>query len=404
MEERTAGIDLASEEHRLVVVASNGRRVEERRVAHTEQGLETLLRRLLELDVARVAIEQPNGLVVDRLLDAGIAVVAVHPNQLAAARHRYRSGGGKSDGFDAYVLAELARTDRHRLRRLEPDSDQTRALRTLTRAREDLVEQKVALANQLRAQLDGFWPGAARVFFDLDSPIALAFLERYPSPDDARNLGENRLAAFLTRNGYCGRKSASELLARLRTAPNGRTGPTDSEARRQVVLALVTALRPLLEQIRLLTSEIRGLLNAHPDGEIFRSLFRDPNSVITAAELLAEIGDRRDRHPTSSSLEAIAGQAPVAVESGKKKVACFRWACNKTLRTAVSVLADSSRKHNPWANDIYQRARARGHDHPHALRILGRAWLRIIWRLWHDHTPYDPTRHGSLNRLLATQG
>ncbi|MGH2800748.1 MAG: IS110 family transposase, partial [Gaiellaceae bacterium] len=82
----------------------------------------------------------------------------------------------------------------------------------------------------------------------------------------------------------------------------------------------------------------------------------------------------------------------------------FRWACNKTLRTAVSVLADSSRKHNPWANDIYQRARARGHDHPHALRILGRAWLRIIWRLWQDSVPYDPARHGSLNRLLATEG
>jgi transposase len=404
MDERTAGIDLASEEHRLVVVKSNGRRVDERRVAHTEEGLATLLRRLLELDVARVAIEQPNGLVVDRLLDAGIAVVAVHPNQLAAARDRYRSGGGKSDGFDAYVLAELARTDMHRLRLLEPDSDETRALRTLTRAREDLVEQKVALANQLRAQLEAFWPGAARIFFDVDSPIALAFLERYPSPDDARSLGEKRLAAFLARNGYCGRKSASELLARLRTAPNGRTGPLDSEARRQVVLALVAALRPLLEQIRLLTGEIRGLLSEHPDGEIFRSLFRDPKSVVTAAELLAEIGDRRDRHPKSSSLEAIAGQAPVAVESGKKKVACFRWACNKTLRTAVSVLADSSRKHNPWANDIYQRARARGHDHPHALRILGRAWLRIIWRLWQDGNPYDPARHGSLTRLLAADG
>jgi transposase len=373
MDERTAGIDLASEEHRLVVVESNGICVDERRVPHTEEGLVTLLRRLHELDVARVAIEQPNGLVVERLLAAGIAVVAVHPNQLAAARDRYRSGGGKSDGFDAYVLAELARTDMHRLRLLEPDSDETRALRTLTRAREDLVEQKVALANQLRAQLEAFWPGAARIFRDVDSPIALAFLERYPSSDDARGLGEKRLAAFLARNGYCGRKSAGELLARLRTAPTGRSGPFESEARRQVVLALVAALRPLVEQIRLLTSEIRGLLAEHPDGEIFRSLFRDPKSVVTAAELLAEIGDRRNRHPTSSSLEAIAGQAPVAVESGKKKVACFRWACNKTLRSAVSVLADSSRKHNPWANDIYQRARARGHDHPHALRILGRA-------------------------------
>ncbi len=402
--DRTAGIDLASEEHRLVVVEADGRRLEERRFVHDEEGVAALVRRLVALEVARIAIEQPNGLVVDRLLEAGITVVAVHPNQLAASRDRYRSGGGKSDGFDAYVLAELARTDMHRLRVLEPDSDQTRALRSLTRAREDLVEQRVALANQLRAQLEAFWPGAARIFSEIDSPIALAFLERYPSPSDAHTLGEKRLAAFLARNGYCGRRSAAQLLDRLRAAPQGRTGELESEARRQVVLALAAALRPLVEQIRLLTSEIRGLLDNHPDGAIFRSLFRDPKSVVTAAELLAEIGDRRDRHPASSSLEAIAGQAPVAVQSGKKKVACFRWACNKTLRSAVSVLADSSRKHNPWANDIYQRARARGHDHPHALRILGRAWLRIIWRLWQDGVPYDPTRHGSLNRLLAAKG
>lgn len=404
MHERTAGIDLASQEHRLVVVEADGRRLDERRFTHDENGVATLLRRLLDLDVARVAIEQPNGLVVDRLLDAGIAVVAVHPNQLAASRDRYRSGGGKSDGFDAYVLAELARTDMHRLRPLEPDSDETRALRALTRAREDLVEQRVSLANQLRAQLDAFWPGATRIFSDVDSPICLAFLERYPSPSDARGLGEKRLQGFLARNGYCGRRRAAELLERLRTAPQASSGELEGEARRQVVLALVATLKPLVEQIRLLTSEIRGLLAEHPDGQIFRSLFRDPKSVVTAAELLAEIGDRRERHATSASLEAIAGQAPVALESGKKKVAAFRWACNKTLRSAVGVLADSSRKHNPWAQKIYNDAIARGKDHPHAIRILGRAWLRVIWRIWQDGNPYDPTRHGNLQRLLTSKG
>ena len=138
MQERTAGIDLASEEHRLVVVEAEGRDREERRYAHTEEGLDALVRRLVALDVARVAIEQPNGLVVDRLLDAGISVVAVHPNQLAASRDRYRAAG-KSDGFDAYVLAELARTDMHRFHLLVPDSDETKALRALTRTREDLV-------------------------------------------------------------------------------------------------------------------------------------------------------------------------------------------------------------------------------------------------------------------------
>ena len=404
MQQPTAGIDLASEEHRLVIVAGDGRELEQRRISHSEDGIGLLIRRLRAQDVARVAIEQPNGLVVDRLLDAGIPVVAVHPNQLAAARDRYRSGGGKSDGFDGYVLAELARTDMHRLRPLEPDSDDTKALRALTRTREDLVEQKVALANQLRAQLDAFWPGAKRVFADVDSPIALAFLERYPSPTDTRGLGERRLAGFLARNGYSGRRSAAELLERLRIAPQARLGEAELEARRQIVLALVAALKPLIEQIKLLTGQIAGATRTHHDGPIFLSLFRDPKSIVTAAELLAEIGDNRDRHPTSASLEAIAGQVPVAVESGKKKVARFRWACNKNLRAAVSVLADSSRHHNPWAADIYQRARARGHDHPHAIRILGRAWLRIIWRLWQDHNTYDPNRHGSLNRLLATKG
>jgi transposase len=404
MEERTAGIDLASEEHRLVVVEADGRRTDERRIPHSEEGVAALVRRLKTLEVGRVAIERPNGLVVDRLLDAGIAVVAVHPNQLAASRDRYRSGGGKSDGFDAYVLAELARTDMHRLTELKPDSDQTRALRALTRAREDLVEQRTAIANQLRAQLDAFWPGAATIFADIDSPIALAFLERYPSPNDAQALGAKRLAAFLARNGYSGRRDANELIDRLRAAPTAAAGEIENEARRQIVLAFVATLKPLVEQIKLLTSQIRGALDDHPDGATFRSLFHDPKSVITAAELLAEIGDSRDRHPTSASLEAIAGQSPIAVESGKKKVATFRWACNKNLRSAVAVLADASRHRNPWAKDIYQRARARGHDHPHAIRILGRAWLRIIWRLWQDHTTYDPTRHGSLNRLLKTQG
>jgi transposase len=170
------------------------------------------------------------------------------------------------------------------------------------------------------------------------------------------------------------------------------------------VLGLVTVLKAIVEQIKLLTSQIRGAIDAHPDGQIFRSLFRDPRSVVTAAELVAEIGDRRERYDTRARLEARAGHCPVAIESGKKKVASFRWACNKTLRDAVAVLADNSRKHNPWAQKIYADAIARGCNHPHAIRILGRAWLRIIWRLWHDHTAYDPSRHGSLNRLLAVQG
>lgn len=402
--ERYAGIDLASEEHRLCVVDAEGRQLEQRRIGHSEEGIAALTRRLLALGVTRVALERPDGLVVERLLDTGLTVVAVHPNQLAAARDRYRVAGGKSDGFDSYVLAALARTDIHRLRAIEPDGDETKALRALTRTREDLVQTRVALCNQLRAELERFWPGAARIFSEVDSPIALAFLERYPAPQDARGLGEKRLGGFLARNGYCGRRSAAELLERLRSAPQGRAGEAELEARRSVVLALVAALEPLVEQITLLTGQIAGALRTHDDGAIFLSLFRDPKSVVTAAELLAEIGDRRNRYPNPEALAADAGMAPVAVESGKRKVACFRWACDKRLRDACATLADSTRHHHPWAHDVYRRARDRGHDHPHAIRVLGRAWLRVIWRMWQDGQPYDPILHRDLQRLTRTEG
>jgi transposase len=402
VEGRFAGVDWASEEHACCVVDAGGRIVEGRRYAHDEGGLRALCARLVRLGVELVAVERPDGLLVERLLDAGVRVIAVHPNQVAAMRPRFTAAAGKSDNFDAFVLAELARTDSHRFRVLMPDTDATKALRALSRAREDLVEHRVALANELRAQLECFWPGAVKLFSEIDSPIALAFLRRYPSPADAHALGEQRMARFLARHHYCGRKSPRELVLRLRGAACGRAEALETEARRQIVLALVTALEPLVARISELTSEIRAATTDHADGPTFRSLFRDPKSVVTAASMLAEIGDRRDRYPTVAALAADGGQSPVAVESGKRKRAQFRWACDHRLRNAICTLADSSRHHNPWAADIYHRAIQRGCTHQHAIRILGRAWCGVIWRLWQDRDVYDPARHTALQRLLAT--
>jgi Transposase/Transposase IS116/IS110/IS902 family len=384
------------------VVDGDGRIVEGRRYRHDERGITALCRRLLDLGVELVALERPDGLLIERLLDASLQVIAIHPNQVAAMRPRFSASGGKSDGFDSFVLAELARTDSHRYRILVADCDQTKALRALTRAREDLVKTRVGLANELRAQLECFWPAAIGVFADIDSPIALAFIKRYPSPADARGLGEQRLARFLARHAYSGRRTPAELLSRLKGAADGRAAALETEARRQIVLALISALEPIVARIGELTSEIRGALHDHADGDTFRSLFKDPNSVITAATMLAEMGDCRARYPTYKALSADGGQSPVAVESGKSKRARFRWACDHRLRDAIATLADSSRHHNPWAKDIYQRAIARGATHPHAIRILGRAWCGVIWRIWQDNDVYDPARHTALQQLLAT--
>ena len=177
---RFAGVDWASEEHAVCVVDEHGRIVEGRRYRHTEVGLRALCSRLVRLGVRLVALERPDGLLIDRLLDAGLAVIAVHPNQVKANRSRYRAAGGKSDAFDSFVLAELARTGSHRFRVLVPDGDATKALRSMTRAREGLVRTRLGLASQLRDQLATFWPGASKVFSSVDSQIALAFLRPLP--------------------------------------------------------------------------------------------------------------------------------------------------------------------------------------------------------------------------------
>jgi transposase len=393
----SAGIDWASEAHE-VCISEEGKALERFSVAHDERGIAGLARRLTKLGVDRVAIERPDGILVERLLATGLEVLAIHPNQVKAARARFAVAHGKSDRFDAYVLAELARTDAHRFRALVPDTEETKALKTLTRAREDLVGVRVELANQLRAQLQAFWPGAL-LFAALDSPISLAFLKRYPSPAEAKSLGQGRMAAFLAREGYSGRTDPAELVARMRSAPQGTAGPAEQQARRAVVLGLVSALEPIVSEIAALDAQIRERLALHPDAAIFAPLFRDRRTAICPATLIAELGDCRGRYPTEAAMAADAGMSPVALESGKLRVATFRRACDKRLRLAVATLADSTRHWHPWAKEVYRKARARGQDHPHAIRTLGRAWIRVLWRCWQDGVPYDATLHGNSHRL-----
>jgi len=396
------GLDWASEAHAVCLIDGRGRVRWQTSVAHSAAGLATLvqrLRRWRQRGPLAIAIERPSGLVVDTLVQAGLDVVPIHPNVVKATRPRYSAAGGKSDPGDAFLLADLLRTDGHRFRPLQPPSDDTRALRTLVRGRDDLVAQRVALANQLRALLERVWPGAAQIFADVDSPIALAFLTRYPTAHSAARLAEKRLSHFLVQHAYCGRRAPRELLARLHAAPPSRVADAEAEAAGDLVRSLVAVLTPLVAQIQQLGAAIAAALQHHPDAPVVQSLPR--GGTINAAQILAELGDERRRFSSAEHLAAEAGVAPVTHASGKHHGVAFRWACNKRLRAALTTFANNSRHASAWAATVYQRAVGRGCDHPHAIRILARAWVRILWRCWQNRTPYDLSRHGAAATLAA---
>jgi transposase len=393
----TAGVDWAKDDHAICLVGDQGEVIERFTVLHDAAGLKRMAARLLHVGVELVGIERGDGPVVDTLLAAGLTLFVIPPGQVKNLRSRYGSAGNKDDRFDAYVLADVVRTDARRLRPMHRDSEQTTALRSATRTRKDLVTHRVAAANQLRAHLQIVFPAATTLFAAIDSAITLAFLDRFATQDAADWLSAKRLATWLRNVSYSGGVDPAVLHARLLAAPRGTTGE-HAVTHASTTTALVAVLRVLNAQIAALAVSIGAQLAAHPDAAIFQSLPR--SGTVRAARLLGEIGDARGRFPTRDSLTCLAGVAPSTRQSGKVKTVTFRWGADKQLRDALCDFAGDSRHASPWAADLYTKARTRGCDHPHAVRILARAWGHIIWRCWQDNLPYDPAAHSALQTIL----
>lgn len=396
------GWDWASQSHDITVLGDQGQLVERFEVGHDEAGFGRALVRIRqhgEPAEMPVAIERPSGLVVERLLAAGYPVVPIHPNAFNAARSRWGASRAKSDPGDSYRLADYLRTDGHRLRRLQPLDPQTRQLQALVRMRDDHVEARVAAVNQLQALLDSTWPGATTIFASLDSDIALNFLDRYPTPAAAQHLGEARLAAFLKRNSYCGRRPASELLKRLRTAPVA-CSPIEPEVLADLVHCQARLVRTLRQTITELDHALAAALLEHPKARLLATLPRIGDCV-NLAQILSEVGPILDGSLDVDHAAAQCGASPVTKSSGLSRGVQFRWAANNHARKALAAFADNSRHSSRWAASLYAKHIALQKRHPHAVRILMRAWLRVLWSCWHTNTAYSPKIHGAERRLAS---
>jgi transposase len=305
------GVDWAAEVHAVCVINIEGKVLSQFTVAHSADGIALLLRRLAKfgepIDIP-IGIERRDGRLVDLLLEAGHPVVPVSPNAIKTWREGEVLSGAKSDAADAAVIAEYLRLRRHRLTAAAPYSAETKAVRTVVRTRDDLVQMRVAAVNQLAALLDAYWPGATAIFADLESKIALEFLSRYPTPTAAAHLGEKRIAGFCAARGYSGKRSAAELLTRLRAAPAGTTEPHLTVALHDAVLALVGVVKAVNTAIKDLDKSVAARLGEHPDGKIFTSLPRSVRSTPPRCSPSGPTAAKPTKHPTPSPRSPAAPQ------------------------------------------------------------------------------------------------
>ena len=389
------GVDWADEFHQVWVSDAEGKKVAEMKVEQSPKGLSEFGRWLHERQGEQIelwaAIEKPQGRIVDFLLDHGVVVYPVNPKALDRARDRFRMSQSKSDSFDAYVLAEFLRTDHVHLRALEPDSEQAQELKMLTRDHQRLGRHKTRLLNQIEVTLKEYYPRPLEVFSDLESQIALDFLEHYPTPRALSELSRRQWNRFAKREHHLGEERCKELWEKL-SQPQLKIPEHVVRAKTQLLLVLVIQLKSLAEAVKNYSEEVERFFASMPAAELVKTL-PGGKSGTTVPMLWAELGDAKSRWQSFRHLQAEAGGVPVTKASGKSRVVQFRFACNKLLRYASYWFSFNSLNRCEWANKYYRDQRGKGHGHPQALRALGAKWLKIIFVMWRDHKPYDENYH-----------
>jgi len=387
------GIDWADDHHDAVVIDDAGTRVAATRVPHTSEGMAELVAFLHGIgDVAahseRLAciVETNRGLLIAALLDAGVPVYPVNPTTVDRQR---KPSGAKTDAIDAYLLARTGRSDLADLRRLTPDSPLVAELKLLTRDQDGLIQGQTRLVNQLTACLKAYYPVALELFGKLHQGATLAFLQAFPTPDEARAATVEQITSVLMAARYATAPAkAHEIYQRVRQ-PHLTADLVVTRAKARLMLTLAAQLQVLVAEIAAYDREIGRVFAQHTDSAAFASLPRAGKRL--APRLLAEWGDDRERYADAASVQALAGTSPVVFQSGNYASVHKRYACSKPLRNALHQFAWQSTLQDDWANAYYRRKRREGKSHTKAVRALANQWVRIIHALWRKREAYDPT-------------
>ncbi len=394
------GIDQGSRHHD-VCLACEAQAPQYLRVPNDPEGLTQFLEavRRLEPDPAQVhvAIEgSVQGLFVAALLTQGFHVYPVNPKAVDRYRDRLYPAGSKDDRRDALVLAEILRTDRHRLRPVRPESETLRRLRVAFSHHEALVGERIRLINRLVACLHAYYPRALELFPDLGRPVAWAFLRAFPTPADLARASRERIEELLRRHRYPGVATKAARLFILAQKPQLPVDPVTVDLWARRMRFLVDQLEAVSRELEACREQLEAFTQDHPDGGLFRSV--KGVGTVLAAGLICLFGEDREAVPDVTPIQCRAGTAPVTVRSGKTIRVRFRRACNKQARKTVQQLARQLIRHHTWAREIYRAHRTQGRHHQEALRIVGHHALRVLFAMWRDRQPYDAARFEAARR------
>lgn len=390
------GIDWADQHHDIALHPAGSEAVEEKRIRATPEALNEWiaeLRRRFGGQPVGVCLEQSKGALIHALLEHEFLVLyPINPSTLDQFRKAFATSRAKSDSGDADLLRELLEKHRDRLHAWKPDDSQTRAIGRLVEARRKAVDQRTQLIQRLIAELKGYFPQALEwAGEDLGSPMASAFLQRWPTLEAVRRARPETLRRFYATHHCRSVELINRRIKQIRTAVPLVTDPAIVEPSAMTVQLLAEQLKPLDKGIKAYDERIQELFSQHPDSHLFDCL---PGSgAVLAPRLLTAFGADRSRYAAAANIQQYSGIAPVTEASGKSRWVHRRWAAPKFVRQTFHEFAGHSIRRSVWARAYYDQMRRRGKGHHAAVRALAFKWIRILWRCWQDRTPYDEERY-----------
>jgi transposase len=316
----------------------------------------------------------------------------INPRTVSNYRKAFQPSRAKSDPIDAQILVELLQKHGDKIPVWKPESPKMRALRQWVESRRMLVGEKVRLTNWLTSALKNYYPQVLDWFEDKDPQVFCEFLEHYPTLKAAQTATESELTQFFRMHRVIRRSAITRCVEQIATSGIPLTeDPGIVEPMQWLVQTLIGQLKPLLMRLSELSLKIDQCFTALPDADWFAALPGAGEHL--APRLLAAFGEDRSRFDNAQQMMCYFGIAPVRESSGKKNWVHWRWSCPTFLRQTLVEWANQSRHHCAWAQAFYQMQRSKGNSHPAAMRSLAFKWIRILFRCWKNHEPYDEAKY-----------
>jgi transposase len=390
------GIDWSHTHHDACWLNERGQVLSRLTVPHTLEGLIQLDRACQQLGASRsecwIGLETAHTLLIDFLWEQGyMQVFVIPPGAINGARRRYRQTNAHTDHSDAWVIADVLRTDPATLRPWRPNGEIVQQLRAKVSLLHFLTKEIRRYSNRLRALLARYYPAALHIFHDPASPISLLFVQAFPRPAAAATLTRQAFGEFARAHRYRQPDSVlSAAYARLQ-APYPVANITTVVAYEEEAVWLAQHLLTMIEHKKTEITRLQALFLQHPDHEVFASL--PGTGDFLAPALLAKFGDDRGRFPDPQSLQCLAGTCPVTEQSGKGRRVHFRQACDHEFRQIAQQWARASLAKSSWATTYWHHVREQARSNSHAYRCLANRWLAIAWKCWQSHQAYDEAVH-----------